>query len=222
MVWYLEHQVKGRTSGAQESIRNNTRVNPTKSLWGGGQLPQSRYYNNRSSGWVCWPRHPLYRLSRDQYYSSWEMFQPSYLPEIQIWLVSGYSRLIESRKKNESLQHKSTRWRCEILGEWTTIASSKTWAGSATNMWTRCPRQAWPCSSLIIKHYRVQVGNHHRGYRSPCIRYTLKKELLLLEQINQWLGVLGTHMEWRLQVSKPQNTSHVCMTDLGWFQRKQN
>ena len=27
-----------------------------------------------------------------------EMFQPSYLPEIQIWLVSGYSRLIESRK----------------------------------------------------------------------------------------------------------------------------
>ena len=26
-------------------------------------------------------------------------FQPSYLPEIQIWLVSGYSRLIESRKK---------------------------------------------------------------------------------------------------------------------------
>ena len=28
------------------------------------------------------------------------MFQPSYLPAIQIWLVSGYSRLIESRKKN--------------------------------------------------------------------------------------------------------------------------
>ena len=100
---------KGRTSGAQESIRDNWGVNPTKSLWGGGQLPQSRYYNNRSSGWVCWPRHPLYRLTRDQYYSSWEMFQPSYLPEIQIWLVSGYSRLIESRKKNESLQHKSTK-----------------------------------------------------------------------------------------------------------------
>ena len=27
------------------------------------------------------------------------MLQPSYLPEIQIWLVSGYSRLIESRKE---------------------------------------------------------------------------------------------------------------------------
>ena len=178
-------------------------VNPTKSLWGGGQLPQTRYYNNRPSGWVCWPRHPLYRLPRDQYYSSWEMFQPSYLPEIQIWLVSGYSRLIESRKKNESLQHKSRRRRCKILGKWATVVSSKTWVGSATNMWTRCPRQAWPRGSLIIKHYRVQVGNHQWGYQNPCIRYTLKKELLLLEQINQWLGVLGTHMEWRLQVSKP-------------------
>ena len=29
-------------------------------------------------------------------------------------------------------------------------------------------------------------------------------------------------MEWRLQVSRPQNTSHVCMTDLRWFQRKQH
>ena len=27
--------------------------------------------------------------------------KPSYLPEIQIWLVSGYSRLIESRKKKK-------------------------------------------------------------------------------------------------------------------------
>ena len=134
------------------------------------------------------------------------MFQPSYLPEIQIWLVSGYSRLIESRKKNESLQHKSTRWRCEILGKWTTIASSKTWAGSATNMWTRCPRQAWPHGSLIIKHYRVQVGNHQRGYQNPCIRYTLKKELLLLEQINQWLGVLG--FTYRMKVASLQTTEY--------------
>ena len=30
-----------------------------------------------------------------------EMFQPSYLPEIQIWLVSGYSRLIEYRKNKK-------------------------------------------------------------------------------------------------------------------------
>ena len=109
MVWYLEHQVKIGLQEHKKSIRNNQGVNPTKSLWEGGQLPQTRYYNNRSTGWVCWPRHPLYRLSRDQYYSSWEMFQPSYLPKIQIWLVSGYSRHIKSRKKNESLQRKSTR-----------------------------------------------------------------------------------------------------------------
>ena len=136
--------------------------------------------------------------------------------------MSEYSRLIKSREKDESLQHKPTRRCCEILGKWTTVVSSKTRAGSATNMWARCPRQAWSHGSLIIKHYRVQEGNHHRGYQSPCIRYTLKKEFLLLEQINQWLGVLGIHIEWRLQVSEPQSTSHVCMTNLGWFQRKQH
>ena len=88
------------------------------------------------------------------------------------------------------------------------------------NMWTCCPRQAWPQSSLIIKHYRVQEGE-------PSTRVSkffhksglaLMKELLLLEQINQWLGVLGIHIDWRLQVFKPQNSSHVCMTDLEWFQ----
>ena len=63
-------------------------VNPTESLWGGGQLYQSRYYNNMSSGWVRWPRHPLYRYGETSIIVSWETFQPSYLPEIQIWLVS--------------------------------------------------------------------------------------------------------------------------------------
>ena len=116
------------------------------------------------------------------------MFQPSYLPEIQIWLETGYIRLTCLK---EEFQHKSTRYRCEILGKWTTIASSKKWAGFATYLWTHCPRQAWPRGSLIIKHYRVQVGNHNRGYWSPCIRHALKKELPFLEQINQWLGVLG-------------------------------
>ena len=136
------------------------------------------------------------------------MFQPSYLPEIQIWLVSGYSRLIESRKKNESLQHKSTRWRCEILGKWTTIASSKTWAGSATNMWTRCPRQAWPQSSLIIKHYRVQEGEPSTRVSKSLHKsgLALMKELLLLEQINQWLGVLG--YTYGMKVASLQTTEY--------------
>ena len=149
-----------------------------------------------------------------------KMFQPSYLPEIQIWLVSEYSRLIESRKKNESLQHKSTRWRCGILGRWTTIASSKTWAGSATNMWTRCPRQTLSHGSLTIKHYRVQVGNHQRGYQNPCRRHALKKELLLLEQINQWLDVLRSSYGTKMISLIDQRILCTCMTDLGWFRRR--
>ena len=56
--------------------------------------------------------------------------------------------------------------------EWTTIASSKTWAGSATHLWTHCPRQAWPRGSLIIKHYRVQVRTHHQGFQSLYALYT--------------------------------------------------
>ena len=167
---------------------------------------------------MCWPRHPLYRLSRDQFYNSWEIFQPSYLPEIQIWLVSGYSRLIESRKKNESLQHNSTRQRCEILGEWTTIVSSKTWAGSATNMWTCCPRQAWPQSSLIIKHYRVQEGEPSTRVSKSLHKsgLALMKKLLRLEQINQWLCVLGD--TYGMEVASLSNHSilRTCMTDLGW------
>ena len=175
---------------------------------------------------MCWPRHPLYRLSRDQYYSSWEMFQPSHLPEIRIRLVSEYSRLIESRKRNESLQHKSTRRRCEILGEWTTIASSKTWAGSATHMWTRCPRQTLSHGSLTTKHYRVQVGNHNQGYWSlvhVCPGPSgVAHELLFFEQINQWLGVLGNTDGMEVANLSSHSILHTCMTDLGWFPRKQN
>ena len=147
------------------------------------------------------------------------MFQPSYLPEIQIWLVSGYSRLIESRKKNNSLQYELTNRRCEILGKWTTVVTSKIWAGFATNRWTHCPRQAWPRGSLIIKHYRVQEGNHQRGYRSPCISLALKKKLLLLEQINQWLDVLGDTYGMRMISLSDHRILRTCMTDLGWFQR---
>ena len=142
------------------------------------------------------------------------MFQPSYLPEIQIWLVSGYSRLIESRKKNGSLQHKSTRWRCEILGEWTTIVSSKTWAGSATHMWTRCPRQAWPHSSLMIKHYRVQVGNHPRGY------WSLVHDLELAQQApfpwtNQSVAWCARDT-YRLKVASLQTTAFFARVH-DWF-----
>ena len=121
----------------------------------------------------------------------------------------------------ETLQHKSTRWRCETLGKWTTVVNSKTWAGCATSMWARCPRQAWSHGSLTTEHYRVLVGNHHRGYRSPCISPDPKKELLLLEQINQWLVVLGN--TYRMEATNLSNhrVLRTCVTDLGWFQRTQ-
>ena len=90
------------------------------------------------------------------------------------------------------------------------------------HVWTRCLRQTWSHGSLTIKHYRVLVGNHHWRYRNLVHELVFAQQLLFLEQINQWLGVLGTPMEWRLHVSEPQNTSHICMTDLGWFQRKQH
>ena len=43
----------------------------------------------------------------------------------------------------------------------------------------------------MIKHYRVQVGNHQRGYRSLVHELVFAHQPLFLEQINQWLGVLG-------------------------------
>ena len=48
------------------------------------------------------------------------------------------------------------------------------------------------------------------------------KELLLLEQINQWLGVLRN--TYGVEVINLPNHSILCtcMTDLGRFQRKQN
>ena len=67
----------------------------------------------------------------------------------------------------------------------------QTWAGSATLMWTRCPRQTWSHGSLAIKHYRVLVGNHHWGYRNLVHELVFAQQLLFLEQFNQWLGVLG-------------------------------
>ena len=83
------------------------------------------------------------------------------------------------------------------------------------NMWTCCPRQAWPQSSLTIKHYRVLVRNHHRWYRSPCA-------LLILVQVNQWLGVLGNTYGMKMISLSGHRILCTCMTDLEWFQRKQH
>ena len=148
MVWYLEQQVEGQTSQAQESRRNNYGSKSYEILMGRWPI-----FSIKILQWQVFRLGVLSKTSTLPGYKETNImvlgktFQPSYLPEIQIWPVSGYSRLIKSRKRNESLQHKSTRWRCEILGGWTTIASSKTWAGSATT-----------CEHIVPeKHYHMVV-----------------------------------------------------------------
>ena len=120
------------------------------------------------------------------------MFQPSYLPEIQIWLVTGYFRqhvrkgkvatqldemtLRDSRELNYDSKLQNMSWFCYIHVNTLSQTSMVTWQSYNKTL--------------------PSLGrNHQRGYRSPCISLALKKKLLLLEQINQWLGVLGTHME---------------------------
>ena len=48
------------------------------------------------------------------------------------------------------------------------------------------------------------------------------KKLLLLEQINQWLGVLGNTCGMEVANITNQCILRTCMPDLGRFQRKQN
>ena len=107
------------------------------------------------------------------------------------------------------------RWHCKILGKWTTIVGSKTWAGFATNLWTCYPRQAWPPGSLTMKHYQVQEEPSTRISKSlHKSGLALMKELLLLEQISQWLGVLG--YTYGMKVASLQTTQYFArMHD--WF-----
>ena len=101
---------KGRTSGAIESIRNSYGGNSYEILM--GRWPT---FSNKITTITGLPAGCV---GHDIHFTGFQgtdiivlgkCSKPSYLPEIQIWLVSGYSRLIESRKKNESLQHKSMR-----------------------------------------------------------------------------------------------------------------
>ena len=108
--------------------------------------------------------------------------------------------------------------------EWTTVVSSKTCDGSAKSMWTRCPRQAWPRSSLIIKHYRVLEGNHHQWYRS--LHAWRSKDFTLEQTPLSWTSqsvAWCARDTYRMEVAILSNHSilRTCMTDLGWYQRKQ-
>ena len=50
-----------------------------------------------------------------------------------------------------------------------------------------------------MEHYRVPVGTIIKDIEVFTQVHGLdpKHRLLFLEQVNQWLGVLGTHIEWR-------------------------
>ena len=124
----------------------------------------------------------------------------------------------------ESLQHKSTRRCCELLGKWTAIASSKTWDGSATHMWTRCPRQAWPHSSLTTKHYQVLVGNHHYGEWSPCISHMISSYEGTSSPWTSQSVAWCARNTYRMEAANLSNhrVLRTCMTNLGWFQRSKN
>lgn len=49
----------------------------------------------------------------------------------------------------------------------------------------------------------------------------LMKEPLFLIQLNQWLGVLGDTYGMKMISLSNHRILHTCMTDLGWFWRKQ-
>ena len=47
------------------------------------------------------------------------------------------------------------------------------------------------------------------------------KKLLFPEQISQWLGVIENTNEMEVASLSNHSTLRTCMTDLGWYQRKQ-
>ena len=89
----------------------------------------------------------------------------------------------------------------------TTIASSKTWPGSVTKLWTRCPRQAWSHSSLTIKTLPGSDGE-------PSLRIT--KSLYTYRWTSypwtdQSVAWCAREYIWNEddQSNRPQNTSHM-------------
>ena len=110
--------MKGRTLGTQESIRNNYISSILRNPYGevANLFNQDTTIIGLPAGCVGHDIHFTGFRGTDIIVLG-KCSKPSYLPEIQIWLVSGYSRPIESRRINESLQHNLTSQRCEILGK---------------------------------------------------------------------------------------------------------
>ena len=157
MVWYLGHQVKGRTSGAQESVRINYGGKSYEILM--GRWPT---FFNRDTTIIGLPAGCV---GHDIHFTGYRETNIIVLGKcsnhhICLRFRSGWCQDIpDSSSLERKMKVCNTNRRDDVArfsGEWTTVVSSKTWAGSATSMWTRCPRQAWSPGSLKMKHYRVQ------------------------------------------------------------------
>jgi len=103
------------------------------------------------------------------------------------------------------------------------IASSKTWAGSATHMWTRCPRQAWPHSSLTTKQYYFWLGTIIECNKALCISHMISSYEGTSSPWTSQSVAWCARNTYRMEVANLtiQCILRTCMTDLGWFQRKQ-
>ena len=144
MVWYLGHQVKGRTLGAQESVRINYGGKSYEILM--GRWPT---LFNRDTTIIGLPARCV---GHDIHFTGYRETNIIVLGKcskhhICLRFRSGWCQDIpDSSSLERKMKVCNTNRRDDVArfsGEWTTVVSSKTWAGSSTSMWTHCPRQAW-------------------------------------------------------------------------------
>ena len=148
--------------------------------------------NSRTSGEVCWAWHHLIGL-KTNVITLGNMFQPSYLTEIQIWLVSGYLRLRMPEKKRCD-----TIWRDDIVrfsGNelWKrvpkqdfNIKPGKGWGGSWWTQW-----QLIEISKKMNFHNYVNQGDVNCQIRwyDVCLRKTYRIKDSLKGAPEIWVGL---------------------------------
>ena len=146
-----------------------------------------------SAGW-CWLRHPLYQLSRNQYYSSWGNV-PTIISAWDSDLVG--VRIPQTQDvREEKLRHIPTKWHCKILGKWTMGAGS--WNNSSSL--NKGEVRRWLIDSATI-HWDFQKMDFHNnvnkkmtfvrsnGYNDVCSRKTYKIKHWLKGAPEIWVGL---------------------------------
>ena len=161
MVWYLEHQVKGRTSGAQNPYGSTSRISHARSSWEvTKRLSQDTTTIVLPARCVHFTRTNIIVLGRSsnhhiclRFRSGWcqnNLDSSSLESKMKVCNTIDKMTLRYSRGMNYDSKLQNMSWFCY-------------------NMWTRCPGQAWPHSSPMIKHYRVLIGNHHWNNEVLCM-----------------------------------------------------